>query len=465
MILIRAHINIVQLVALHTLHQAENASNILHFLPFFVTLRPLICPIESKFAQKNAMKVVIASIVLPYPLTSGGAQGVFNMVEELRRDNEITLCFPENAGNTMAAMHELQRLWPDVDLRPYSYLRQMRYPRFVFDKAIRAFNLHFRADSCRFQVHRLLDHYGYYMTRDFSDFINGIVREKEADLVQVEFYPYLKIADLLPKDVKKVFVHHELRSVRNDRFLQGYTLTRKEQRLRDFIAAEEVEDLNKYDAVIALTENDKNTLLQKGVRVPLFHSPLAISTPALRPQPWKGRLLFLGGYAHTPNQEGLRWLLSEVAPLIEWDKVHRCSGLDLVGKDWTQEWVDHANHSPLRITIHGFVEHLEDVARGSIMVVPILSGSGMRMKILEGAALANPIVTTSVGVEGMDMKDGESCLIADTPQEFALALTRLMTDKQLRMQLCNTAQEIFECNYSRLALSHRRQEIWKSVMQ
>ena len=58
------------------------------------------------------MKVIIASIVLPYPLTSGGAQGVFNMIEELRNDNDITLIFPENADNTRTAMHELQQLWP-----------------------------------------------------------------------------------------------------------------------------------------------------------------------------------------------------------------------------------------------------------------------------------------------------------------------------------------------------------------
>lgn len=409
------------------------------------------------------MKVVIVSIVLPYPLTSGGAQGVFNMVEELRRDNEITLIFPENAGNTLAAMHELQRLWPDVDLRPYSYSRQMRHPRFILDKAVRAFNLRFRAASQRFQVHRLLDHYGYYMTHDFRGFVNGIIEEKQPDLVQVEFYPYLKVADFLPKGLPKVFVHHELRSVRNDRFLQGIRLTKKELRLRDFIAQEEIEDLNKFDAVIALTDVDKETLLKQGVKVPLYCSPLAVSTPTLRPQPWNGRLLFLGGYDHTPNQEGLRWLLSEVLPRIDWKQPGLAKGLDLVGKGWTEEWVSKANGSTLKVNILGFVEHLEDVGRGSIMVVPILSGSGMRMKILEGAAMANPIVTTSVGVEGIGLNEGESCLIADTPKTFASALLRMMTDKALRNSCCTAAQEIYENNYSRLALSKHRQDIWNEV--
>lgn len=410
------------------------------------------------------MKVVIASIVLPYPLTSGGAQGVFNMVEELRRQNEVTLLFPVNALNTMSAMHELQRLWPDVDLRPYSYGRQLRHPRFVIDKAIRAFNLHFRAQSRSFQVHRLLDHYGYYMTKDFRRFIQQILDEKQPDLVQVEFYPYLKIADLLPKTMKKVFVHHELRRVRNERFLQPYTLTRKQCQLRDFIAREETDDLNKYDAVIALTDTDRQILLRQGVKVPIYSSPLAVSTPALRPQPWNGRLLFLGGHDHTPNQEGLRWLLSEVMPRIDWSLPGMATGLDLIGKGWTKEWVEMANRSNLKVHITGFVEHLEDVARGSIMVVPILSGSGMRMKILEGSALATPIVTTTVGVEGIALTHDESCLIADTPESFARALERLMTDAQLHHRLCTEAQNVFESRYSRHALSQQRYDIWQEVV-
>lgn len=410
------------------------------------------------------MKVVIASIVLPYPLTSGGAQGVFNMVEELRRGNDITLIFPENAGNTLTAMAELQRLWPEVDLRPYSYARQLRHPRFLIDKAVRAFNLHFRPGSLRFQVHRVLDHYGYYMTADFARFINDIVRQKQPDLIQVEFYPYLKVIDLLQTSAPKVFIHHELRRVRNERFLQGIRLTKSEQRLRDFIASEETSDLNKYDAVVALTDVDRQTLLCQGVRVPLYCSPLAISTPTLRPQPWNGRLLFVGGFAHTPNQEGLRWLLSEVLPRIDWHAPGMATGLDLVGSGWTHDWVARANASTLPVHVLGFVEHLEDVGRGSIMVVPILSGSGMRMKILEGAALATPIVTTTVGVEGIGLTHGISCLQADTPQAFADALVRLMTDQSLRQQLCTAAQEIYENNYSRLALSRVRHEIWQQVL-
>ena len=410
------------------------------------------------------MNVIIATIVLPYPLTSGGAQGVFNMVEELRAENNITLVFPENADNTMTAMRELQQLWPDVDLRPYSYARQLSHPRFLFDKAVRAFNLKFRAANRRFQVSRILKHYGYYMTADFRRFLQGIIDEKKPDLFQVEFYQYLKVADILPKDLKKIFIHHELRFVRNDRFLQPYSLSRKEARLQQFIKMEEVRDCNKYDAVVTVTEVDRQQLSDIGVTVPLYTSTLAINTPTLNYSKWNRRIVFVGGTSHTPNVEGMEWFLNKVAPRINWNKGGLARSLDIAGKGWEERWVRQFNLSNLRVNRLGFVERLDMVAHNSIMIVPILSGSGMRMKILEAAALGAPIITTSVGVEGIEFPAGEACLVADTPAQFADALRRVMRDDQLRQHLTENARHIFDERYSRQVLAQRRQQIWEEVV-
>ncbi len=409
------------------------------------------------------MKVIIASIVLPYPLTSGGAQGVFNMIEELRNDNEITLVFPENSDNTRTAMRELQQLWPDVDLRPYSYSRQLLYPRFIFDKARRAFNLKFRSDNRRFQVDRILQHYGYYMNNNFKHFIKKIIDEKQPDLFQVEFYQYLKMADILPKGLKKIFIHHELRFVRNDRFLQPYSLSRKEARLQKFIRMEEIRDCNKYDAIVTVTDVDRQQLESVGVSVPVYTSTLAINTPTLNYSKWNRRIVFVGGTSHTPNLEGMEWFLNKVALLINWKKGGLARSLDIVGKDWDERWVNHVNLSNLKVNLLGFVERLDMVANNSIMIVPILSGSGMRMKILEAAALGAPIITTSVGVEGIEFPAGDACLIADTPKEFAEALRKVMKDDQLRQKLTANARKIFDEKYSRKVLAQRRQDIWEKV--
>ena len=97
------------------------------------------------------------------------------------------------------------------------------------------------------------------------------------------------------------------------------------------------------------------------------------------------------------------------------------------------------------------------------MLVPILSGSGMRMKILEAAALGMPIVTTSVGKEGLDFANEVHCLVADTPQEFAYATARLLNDAALRRKLALNAQALFKSKYSIETLADVRQQIYSKI--
>jgi glycosyltransferase involved in cell wall biosynthesis len=99
------------------------------------------------------------------------------------------------------------------------------------------------------------------------------------------------------------------------------------------------------------------------------------------------------------------------------------------------------------------------------MIVPILSGSGMRMKILEAAAMSLPIVTTTVGVEGIDLVDGESCLIADTPDAFANAILRLEHDTALCRGLGEQANRVFRAKYHPSVLAKARNEIYSTIIQ
>ena len=87
----------------------------------------------------------------------------------------------------------------------------------------------------------------------------------------------------------------------------------------------------------------------------------------------------------------------------------------------------------------------------------------MRMKILEAAALGCPIVTTSVGVEGINLTNGDSCLIADTPEEFAKAITEIINSEELRTRLTKRAQSIYLENYSVKALTGLRDSIYHQI--
>ena len=135
-------------------------------------------------------------------------------------------------------------------------------------------------------------------------------------------------------------------------------------------------------------------------------------------------LLFLGSFRHTPNQEALAWFLDEVFPLIRSDEP--CARLILVGSEMPApellkprqgvEWI-------------GFVDDIrEPLARYCLFVCPILSGSGVRVKLLEAFAAGIPVVSTRLGAEGLASMDGEICALADDPAGFARHVVELLND-------------------------------------
>lgn len=407
------------------------------------------------------MNITIIVPFLPYPLNSGGAQAVFNMIDKIRSTDNITLVCIQSRLIKQRYVAELKEKWPNVNIVMYSYTKQLADLKFLKDKAIRALNLLYRKNDKRFVVERALRPYGVHFDNNLKHFINKTLQSSKPDVIQVEFFPLLHIIDLLPQNIKHIFVHHELRFVRNERLLRNIELTDDEKKYGHMIKCDEIAYLNRYDRVVTLTDTDKRILQEHGVTTEIKVSPAAISTPIKPYCKWQNKLLFLGGYSHKPNVEGLEWFVEKVAPKIEWAEFPNVE-FHLVGGGWPDKIVEkYQNDLKIPFIYEGFVPKLEDAATGSIMIVPILTGSGMRMKILEAAALSIPFITTSVGVEGLDFTDKDSCIVEDEADKWVTSLSELMTDETLRHKLSDKAQRIFKEKYSVEALANKRMQVYK----
>lgn len=403
------------------------------------------------------MNIVILTNYLPYPLASGGAQAQYNMIDQLRHEHHITLIIREGSGNTIQATNQLQALWPEVNIVVYHYYRQLSCWRFVRDKVKRGLLVKLAPKSRKLKVDRMLKPYGQWFSSDYVRFVNRIIREAKANLVQVEFFPCLGWCKYLPVDIKKVFVHHEINFIRNDRFLKEFHLSAKEEDAKQRMKREEIDDLNHYDHIITLTDTDKKILQEHHVTSPISVSPAAVSSSPLPYCEWKGRVVFMGGCGHLPNKEGVDWFVGQVVP-----KLKSNIQVDIIGTGWPVEYNIHQQYCQIQLA--GFVTNLSDAIYGNIMIVPLLTGSGMRMKILEAMALSMPIVTTTVGVEGIPLADGESCLIADTPEAFAQAIERLSHDADLRRKLGIAANLVFMDAYSPQQLAKVRENIYQQIV-
>lgn len=403
------------------------------------------------------MNILIISPYLPYPLSSGGAQAVFNMIDNLRHQHKFTMVINEGGQNNSENRKLLQQIWPDVDLVYYSFKNQLLSPLFVYEKARRILLRKLMPSSRHFMIETTLRPYGEWFSWHHVSFIKNIIKKKNIDVVQVEFMESLPWVYHLPAGIKKIFIHHELGFVRKERLLSNFTLSIKEKQMLDKAKKTELEALKLYDAVVTVTEVDKQILQNEGANSNIYVSNLAVNTKPYSYSAKHNELTFVGGYGHLPNKEGIAWFLSEVAPLLSNNSLR----LNLIGTQWPKEY---ACNKDVDVQLRGFVQELSNVALGTVMIVPIISGSGMRMKILEAAAMSLPIVTTTVGVEGLDFADGESCIIADTPADFAAAIIRLEKDETLRRSLGTRANQIFLEKYSPKVLADKRNVIYKQIM-
>ena len=321
---------------------------------------------------------------------------------------------------------------------------------------VRAIKLKVKGNDERFQVERALKPYGYNLSKAFLKFVENHIREHHTDLIQVDFYPYLHIVNYLPQGIRRIFVQHEIRYIRNQRLLVPLNLTADEQAYYERIKQMEIDDINRFDRVITLTQTDRDIMQADGVTAPISVSPAAVNSPVMPFEGWNGKLSFIGGYSHIPNQEGVEWFVKEVLPLVDTDRIKT---VDIVGGGWPQ----HYNGLHPKVHFLGFVDDLAQAVHGALLIVPILTGSGMRMKILDAAAMGVPFVTTAVGVEGLDFHHNESCLVADTPEAFAAAVNSLTNDEQLQQQLASQAQQVFMKRYSVEALAKVRNNIYERL--
>jgi glycosyltransferase involved in cell wall biosynthesis len=188
-------------------------------------------------------------------------------------------------------------------------------------------------------------------------------------------------------------------------------------------------------AFISPTDMAKVTSAEKK-----FHLPMTFpSTSCTRiAKTEMCHILWIGGFWWNPNAEGMEWFIQDILPLIR-DTLHDNSAiLHIVGGNPTPPI--QAAHDGKNVYVHGFVEDLTPLTdQAGCMIVPLLSGGGVRVKIVEAMNQGLPVLSTSKGCEGLGVIHGESILIADCAEKFAEALVTLVCDVNLRSKLSQGA--------------------------
>lgn len=282
-----------------------------------------------------------------------------------------------------------------------------------------------------------------FISDEFSLELIKLLTEKTYDVIQLEglyLCPYIPVI----RKYSKALIAYRAHNIEYEIWERTATLSKgpRSNYLRNLskrIKRFEISYLNSYDVLVPITDRDGLILDSLGNTKPRHTSQTGIDFASLVPTAKKlefPSLFHIGALDWAPNQEGLIWFFNHC-----WPKIHSENPdlkFYLAGRN-APEWFERL------IKLEG-VEYLGEINDAydfinskAVMVVPLFSGSGMRIKIIEGMALGKTIVTTDIGTEGIPTENGNNILIANDAVQFTEAINRLINDRALFDQIGKNA--------------------------
>lgn len=396
------------------------------------------------------MKILQLCNKPPYPPVDGGSLAMNSITQGLLAEGQqvrvLTVCSDKHPMNN--------------GLIPEEYQKATQIEAIHIDLSINLLDA-FMAMMCGESYH-----VKRYISNDFADKLVSILEEETFDIVHVEsifLTPYVEVIRR-HSDAKIILrahnVEHQIwrqlaRICKNPpkaSYLRHASLT---------LGAYEREHINDYDGVICITQKDADYFKANGCKRPLSAIPFAITpepTTGITEEPFS--LFHIGSMDWQPNIDSINWLLNDI-----WPRIHKevpQARLYLAGRRMPKRLMDSTiDH----VSIVGEVpDALYFIGSKQINIVPLRSGSGIRVKIIEAMAAGKVVIATTVAAQGIDYTDGENILIANTPGEFVSQVKRCMDDPELCQRIGQNAYMLVATQYDSTILTNRLVEFYKRLL-
>ncbi|MEZ5047061.1 MAG: glycosyltransferase family 4 protein [Chitinophagaceae bacterium] len=382
------------------------------------------------------IKILILTPRIPFPLRDGGAIAMHQTIEALVQQGcEVSLL----AMNT-------KRHWIDTSLLPPLYQQLAFFESAYINNSINPFSafLNMFTDKS-YNVSRFQD-------KKFQQKLIAILQSKHFDFILFESIyttPYFETVKNHSKAVTLCRMHNiefqiweKLYLNENNIFKRAY-LKMLTNRLKNY----ELDMLRNFDLLLPISK-DELSILNDLKYEKTFYLPFAVSVDSIEMQESyeKDSCYHIGSMDWQPNIEGVNWFVKNV-----WSEISASLNgvtLYLAGKNMPQKFLHAFKDLPIKVV--GEVEDFISFSMSkNIMIVPLLSGAGVRIKILEAMALGKTIISTSVGVSGIDVVNEKNILIANTANEFEKYLAKCFYDASFSKKIGQEAKVFIQKNYDR----------------
>lgn len=398
-------------------------------------------------SASESMKVLMLTPYLPYPLLSGGQIRTYNLLKNLSQEHEITLF----------------ALIKDHKEREY-----IKHIEPICSK-IKVFKRTQNPWALRNILLAGLTAYPFLVTRNLPDNMKAAVIEELSngyDLIHAEtFYmmpniPETEIPVLL---VEQTIEHlgYEFYAKNSPHWFIKPLLYLDIAKIRYW----EKHFWRKASRLVTMSSEDREVIhheLGTDVRIDVVANGVDIERFSKKPKqlPKEPTILFVGTFKWLPNIDAVQYLAQELWPGIK-SQVPDAK-LWIVGHSPTEEVLSLGRQPDVKVSAN--VADIRDAyAQAHVLVAPIRSGKGTRYKIIEAIATKTPVVTTSLGAEGLQLRPGKHVLIGDNTQSLIKQTVKLLKDRQLQETLANSAQSIVERSYNWQTISKDLDKLYREL--
>jgi len=282
----------------------------------------------------------------------------------------------------------------------------------------------------------------------FESKLIEIIQNQNIDIVQLESIYLAEYVPIIKKysNAKIAIRNHNVETLVWERLAKQTKNPIKRifffylaQKIKKF----EIAQLNQCDFLIPISKIDEKIFNTWGFSGKSLTIPVGLDiNDYCQSSESKGDISFVGALDWLPNLQGLEWFLNEV--WIKF-KLFNFTTLHVAGRNMPAKL---RNSSIPGVTFHGEIENAKEfIGNDQIMVVPLFSGSGMRIKILEAMALNKVVISTTLGSEGIESQNDTNIILADSPKEFYNHITYLLNNQNLILEIGKNARELVQQNY------------------
>lgn len=396
------------------------------------------------------MKVLVLCNRVPYPPNDGGAIAMYNTIKALKIAGHDVSVFALNTQKHFQSESQILNAFSNI-------AKVYAHPIDTSIKIVDAFLNLFKSSS--YNVDR-------FYSKSAEDKLIEILKNNTFDVIQFETLfvcPYLEVVKKYSK-AKLIYRSHNVESQiwfrlsKSSKTFKKWYFNFLAKRIEKY----ENEILNGFDIILSITEIDLLYFKKHYLNIKSFTLPVAVdldeylySNESIIAEPQS--IFHLGSLDWLPNLEAVDWLINDIIPIL--NNLNTEYKLYLAGKNTPKHLYQYDSKN---IKIVGEVADAKSfMLSKDLMLVPLLSGGGMRVKILEGLALGKVIVSTSIGVEGIPCEHKKNILIADDARSFADAINWALNHPQECKKISAEAKELAK-NFSISTISEKLKEYYQN---